>query len=979
MPNNQLTKQSVVVLLLGWTFAWIGVGQVIGAEDRELGPAKAGIFDDTPEVQESPVAPGVKVGSFGQVDLHVKDLEISQVLQLLSLQSQRNIIASRNVAGTVSADLYGVDFYEALDAVLHPNGFGYQEKGNLIFVYTAAELQALEEAQRKLTHRLVRLNYITAADASAFVTPLLSPAGQISVSADVATGFQPSVADGGANSFAHSDTLVIYDYEENVEEILAVLHELDKRPKQVLVEATILQARLTENNAFGVDLSILADFALSTFLDPLGVVDEVLTGTTPLDPRTGAVSTTVGNTNTGDSGVKVAIVTHSVGAFIKALDSVTDTAVIANPKLLVLNRQRADLLVGEKLGYLSSTATDTSTTQTVEFLEIGTQLTLRPFVSGDGFIRMELRPSVSDGNTNRTVGTFVVPETTNQEMTTNVVVRNGQTVVMGGLFKEDTEITRRQVPGFGDVPILGAMFKGQDDTVGRNEVIFLITPTIVRDDTLYEIGERTAEGIETVRLGARQGLLPWSRTKLTAAHIREAQRFYDGGDHNKALWSVNMALTLDPKSMQAVRLKEKLTGQPKDSPMDLSIVNEAVTQFIRGGDGGSSRGDGQAPVNPDRANTGESDPFADQTDAATTQPSGPGPSTQPSAAVTEDRPPFDTDSDAHSDFDTSGGVEDVTTDQSGPAGTVPTQDGRSPDSSGRPDIEGQAQPTASTGGPWLKNFFDLKKAAGGPVDVATPANAQADTTDQTIPSTDGPGFDDDAQFTGLIDPDTEFEGPWFDEVEPDAGPSPDRALQGVIGTGQRTTGLDGQDGVPGVTDPDDWESGEAAQANDADPSDPNRDGDTAVIPTFDGQQDQQDAGLDWDATSLDDDDAALIPAVDEDRDWHDNGDLDWPDTDSDDEAALSDTTDDLTTWQEGDGVIDSVAQSDGQAARPARGSSHFESGQLDRRVMRRDEGSTADPGQGNPTGYAPTTDPFHAVVEWLPVWPRHRRDNDQDR
>jgi type IV pilus assembly protein PilQ len=577
---EHLLKMRFIAVLFFCTLGWICADQAIGAGEPDVD--SGGVFASDDQAPSSFTDQAVKVGSFGQVDLHVKELEVSQVLQLLSLQSQRNIIASRNVAGSISADLYSVDFYEALDAILHTNGFGYLEKGNLIFVYTTSELQEIEEAQRKRTYRVIRLNYITAADASTFVTPLLSEAGQISISGDVSNGFQPSISDGGANSFAHSDTMIVHDYAENVDEIVAVIEDLDQRPKQVLVEATILQARLSENNAFGVDLSVLADFAIDQFTDPLGIVDDILGDTTAIQQGRGAASTTVGNTNTGDSGIKIGLVTHSVSAFIKALESVTDTTVLANPKVLVLNRQKADLLVGEKLGYLSSTATDTSTTQTVEFLEIGTQLTLRPFVSDDGFIRMELKPSISDGNTNRTVGSFVVPETTNQEMTTNVIVRNGQTVVLGGLFKEDTEVTRRQVPLLGDIPILGAMFKGQDDTVSRNEVIFMITPTIVRDETLYAMGERAEESVELARLGARQGLLPWSRTKMMATHIRDAQKSYDSGDREKALWSVNMALTLDPKATEALRIKEVLTGERVYSRVNFSILESAVEGLIDG-------------------------------------------------------------------------------------------------------------------------------------------------------------------------------------------------------------------------------------------------------------------------------------------------------------------------------------------------------------------------------------------------------------
>jgi len=572
-------KQYLTKIAFFCTLGWICAGGVIAANAAD----NAGIFQEGESHNTTPaplpVGQGVQVGSFGEVDLHVKDLEIAKVLQLLSIQSQRNIIASRNVAGAISADLYSVDFYEALDAVLHTNGFGYQEKGNLIYIYTAAELKQIKETQRRLVHRIVRLNYITSGDASTFITPLLSDAGSISISADVAAGFQPSVGDGGANSFAHTDTMIIYDYAEIVDEIMVVINELDVRPSQVLVEATVLVATLTEDNAFGIDLSVLGNFSINQFASPLGVVDALITGTPKATQASSGFQTTVGSTGSANSSTKIGFINGSVAAFITALDSVSDTTVVANPKLLVLNRQKADLLVGKKDGYISTTQTQTSTTTTVEFLETGIQLTLRPFVSTDGFIRMELKPSISEGGVVEFAGQ-VIPQTVNQELMTNVVVRNGQTVVLGGLFKEKAIITKNQVPVLGDIPILGIGFKGQDDELTREEVIFLITPTIIKDEPLYATGERANENIELARLGAREGLLPWSKTKLITSYLRDAQRFYDQGDSDKALWAINMVLTMDPKMMDAIRLKEVLTGVQTYMPANFSTLKETLDSVI---------------------------------------------------------------------------------------------------------------------------------------------------------------------------------------------------------------------------------------------------------------------------------------------------------------------------------------------------------------------------------------------------------------
>ncbi len=538
------------------------------------------LFETASEDEALPQGQQVEVGSFGQIDLHVKDLDLTKVLQLLSIQSQRNIIASRNVAGTVSADLYGVDFYEALDAILHTNGFGYQEKGQFIYVYTAEEIAQLEDEDRQLVTEIVTLNYINAADASAFASPLLSGAGSIALSGEVEDGFEPSISNGGSNSSAHQDRMVIRDYAENIEEILGIIKKLDTRPKQVLVEATILQARLTEANAFGVDFAVFADLNLTDFTTPLGAVDDLITGSGPNgDYNSGsAISSTPGSVGTGQSSVKFGVLGSDAAVFVRALDSVTDTTVLAKPQVLVLNRQSVNLLVGEKLGYLSTTATETSNTQTVEFLDVGTQLTLRPFISDDNFVRMELRPSVSDGSTSL-VGGFVIPDTTTQELVSNVIVKSGQTVVLGGLFKEDTTIGRTAVPGLGNLPLVGPAFKGQDDDITRSEVIFMIKPTVQRDEDLTQMANSISDDIEATRTGTRNGLLPWSRSKLTSKYMTNAIESMKEGDKDKALYELDKALYLDPTMADALQLKAQITGE-KNYFYERSMLKNAVDSVI---------------------------------------------------------------------------------------------------------------------------------------------------------------------------------------------------------------------------------------------------------------------------------------------------------------------------------------------------------------------------------------------------------------
>lgn len=525
-------------------------------------------------------AGSVNVNEFDLVDLHVSSEDIRAVLQLLSMQSERNILVSPSVQATISADLYGVTFYEALDAILSINGFRYVERGNFIYVFTNNEIAQMEQETRQLQTRVITLNYLNAGDARRFLEPLLSDKGSITIQADTSPSF--SIGESGpvgGDSYVHDATLVLRDLPENIEEILRVAREIDTRPVQVLVESTILQARLNEANAFGVDFAIIGDMDFLDFFGegaggPLGVVNGLIRGTgettggatvpaTGADGNGRAVSSTVGNTSSA-GGFKAGVVSGDVAVFLRLLDEVTDTTVVSNPKILTLNRQPAQVLVGTKVGYLSTQVTETSTIQTVEFLDTGTSLQVRPFVMQDGLIRMELRPKVSSfspRDVTTSEGHVVsIPDENTNELVTNVMVRDGQTVVLGGLFTESTTATRRQVPFLGDIPVVGAAFRGHDDETVRSEIIFLVTPSIVNDQILTAQGSRAAEYVEASRVGARQGLLPWSRDRRVSRLLIEARRAAEDGDVERANFKIQRAIALAPTATDAIRLREELTG-----------------------------------------------------------------------------------------------------------------------------------------------------------------------------------------------------------------------------------------------------------------------------------------------------------------------------------------------------------------------------------------------------------------------------------
>ncbi|MFG0257551.1 MAG: secretin N-terminal domain-containing protein [Phycisphaerales bacterium JB043] len=524
----------------------------------------------------------VEVSEFLTVDLHVQDEDLANVLQMLSIQSQRNIVMSNDVSATVTANLYNVTFFEALESILNVNGYGFIERGNFIYVHTLEEISAIEQAARQPVWRVINLDYLNSNDAAEFVTPLLSEIGQIHTPGETEEYSLPDDSPYGADDYAMSATLVVFDYAENVDEIEKLVEQLDSRPAQVLVEATILQSSLDEANAFGVDFSIIGSVDFTDFTNtggPLSSTNSLIDGgtgasgegvTPPVGTEAVSATSTAGNVRAGAGTFKAGIIQDDFAVFMRMLDEVTDISILSNPKVLTLNRQPARVLVGQRIGFLSTTSTETSTTQSVEFLDTGVQLSFRPFVSNDGFIRMELNPSVSEGvireASNVNNAAITIPDENTNELSTNVLVRDGATIVLGGLFQEKTTIGRKQVPGLGNIPVVGAAFKGHDDEIKRSEIIFMITPTIVNDTILLEEGREGLDYVERVRTGSRRGLLPWSREKLSAKLNLQAERLASEGKSERANWKLRRSLQLNPHQPDALRLREHIMEKQERWP-----------------------------------------------------------------------------------------------------------------------------------------------------------------------------------------------------------------------------------------------------------------------------------------------------------------------------------------------------------------------------------------------------------------------------
>ena len=248
-----------------------------------------------------------------------------------------------------------------------------------------------------------------------------------------------------------------------------------------------------------------------------------------------------------------------MSTFLTALETFGETHVVSSPSLLCLNKQKSEIHIGEQTGYVSTTVTENAATQSIEFLETGTQLRLRPYIAPDGMIRLEIHPELSTGTVTVTEG-FTLPEKDVTQVTTNVMVRDGTTVVIGGLIREDLAKTGAQIPVLGSLPILGPIFRQTTDTIRRSEIIVLVTPHIVSD---HETAHQGADAV--VQIGERHAvysdkMTPLSKTFYSRQYFRMARTSWADGNARDALRYTNLSIHFNPINQEAINLRRVIVS-----------------------------------------------------------------------------------------------------------------------------------------------------------------------------------------------------------------------------------------------------------------------------------------------------------------------------------------------------------------------------------------------------------------------------------
>ncbi len=442
-------------------------------------PTEVGAFTPAVLAQEQGYAGG-------RVDLDLKDSDIHNVLRLLAEIGRVNIITSDDVKGSVTLRMRNVPWSQALDVILQTKGLGKEQRGNLIRVAPVDVLAKERELEMErlrsqieltpLETRLIPISYADAAALQPRAGELLSPRGSVSV--------EP-----------RTNVLVARDLAGNLDQIEELVRALDTQTPQVLVEARIVEATSRFQRDVGIQWGGDASFSATTgnptglaFPNSVGVAGGATDGQAPtagLSP----FSQTVENPNFAVN-LPAAVGTGSGGAIGMSLGSIDNTInlalrlsaaessgmvrIISSPRVLTLDNRTARISQGTLLPYSQVSANGVQTT----FQEAKLQLLVKPHVTAEGSVAMTVKINRDEPDFNQTSASGD-PTILKREAETELLVMDGHTAVIGGIFSRNSGRSLDQVPFFGDIPLLGLLFQRRRSSDSRSELVIFLTPRIV--------------------------------------------------------------------------------------------------------------------------------------------------------------------------------------------------------------------------------------------------------------------------------------------------------------------------------------------------------------------------------------------------------------------------------------------------------------------------------------------------------------------
>ena len=417
-----------------------------------------------------------------RLSLNFQNIEVRSVLQLIADFTGLNLVVSDSVGGALTLRLKNVPWDQALDIILKTKGLGMRENGNVLYIAPNEEIAAREklelESQQQveelapLRSEFLEINYAKASDLADLLkdsnNTLLSERGQVSVD-------------------ARTNTLLIQDTALKLNEIRRLIERLDIPVKQVLIESRIVVANDDFSKTLGAKFGVFNvdgnDLGANSVADVVGGNLDLLEPLTAGDPipiqDTLNVNLPVPRNDGGAvAGGQFALsfiklpFGYAVNLELSAAQAESKAEVISNPRVITANQSTARIETGEEIPYVSQTSSGATD---VEFKKAVLSLEVTPQITPDDRVNMEV--SV----TNDSVGQVFqgIPSIDTNEVTSNVLVNNGQTVVLGGIYTENSTVSATKVPFFGDLPLAGRLFRNDSVVNNKSELLVFITPKII--------------------------------------------------------------------------------------------------------------------------------------------------------------------------------------------------------------------------------------------------------------------------------------------------------------------------------------------------------------------------------------------------------------------------------------------------------------------------------------------------------------------
>lgn len=462
------------------------------------------------EAKKDPNAPPVYSGN--RVTFNFQDIPTRSVLQLIADVSDLNIVVSDSVTGNVTLRLINVPWDQALDLVLQAKGLDKRQNGNVIWVAPQKEIaereQALAEARQKLQEVkqtvtvYIPISYGKAKDIAALLTSNKGSSGAGGGGSGQSRGGFLS-SRGSVTSDDRTNTLLVVDTPERIEEIRALVSKLDKPVQQVLIESRVVVA--TDNFArelgakFGVSGGYQTGNTIVSTAGSLAVADAMSSRAyanrvAGLGGLGGIGAPAIGNSlnvnlpasnPTGSFGLSILGADYLLDLELSAAQDEGRSELISSPRVITANQQEADIKQGQEIGYVTfqNSGGGAGTGQaTVQFKEAVLELKVTPTITADNrvFLTLDVKKDAINSLVPNPGGGFV-PQLDKREITTSVLVDNGQTVVLGGVYEFDKSTDVHKVPFLGDVPGIGALFRDTKKNNTKAELLIFVTPRILNE------------------------------------------------------------------------------------------------------------------------------------------------------------------------------------------------------------------------------------------------------------------------------------------------------------------------------------------------------------------------------------------------------------------------------------------------------------------------------------------------------------------